>query len=118
MSRSQGFDSPSILDNDVGTLKRVIGQLTEHTNILLARLDSGKFKGDLRVDGDIYTQDIIMDSESLYLGKKAENRKLSYNDGTLKFANSEIGGAMRGNAVFVSATEPSNPEVNDLWVKI
>ena len=25
---------------------------------------------------------------------------------------------MRGNAVFVSATEPTNPELNDIWIKI
>ena len=26
--------------------------------------------------------------------------------------------SMRGNAVFVSATEPTNPEVNDIWIHI
>ena len=27
-------------------------------------------------------------------------------------------GSMRGNALFVSATEPTNPQVNDIWIQI
>ena len=31
---------------------------------------------------------------------------------------STVTNAMRGNAVFVSNTEPVNPQLNDIWIKI
>ncbi len=116
--RSQGFDQPSINDNEVATLKRVIGELTNNLNVVLAKVNSNRFSQDVTVDGDLFVQDIIMKSQSLYLGKKLPDRKLSYTNLQLEFAGEVIGAVMRGVAVFVQETAPVSKQVNDLWIKI
>ena len=103
MKQHQGFDEPNILTNDVKTLRRVIGQLTDNMNILLNRINSGKFKGDIYVDGDAYVQDLIMSAESLYLGRKQEDRRVSFIDGFVRVhgrfqgRTAKIGNVVDGN---------------------
>jgi hypothetical protein len=53
MKRSQGFEAPTVVDNDLQSIRRVVTQLTEYINSLLVRLDSGIIVGDLEVTGSI-----------------------------------------------------------------
>ena len=118
MSNPSAYEPPTLEEVDLRSIRRIVGQLTEYINNVFNTAKSGKFTGDIHVKGDAYVEDLIMDSESLYLGKKQKDRKLEYNAGDLKFAGEQIGAAMRGVAVFVSATAPSDPQLNDIWIKI
>jgi hypothetical protein len=92
---------------------------------------------DFVTEKDIYCRDLITAANSIYLGEKNPKNRLSIQrskeTGDLvivfedKILTTEpvveqmiIDGGMRGNAVFVSTTDPSLTEdvqTNDLWVK-
>lgn len=65
----------------------------------------------LRIDGVIYQFGDYLAKDNV----EAYTPDSDYEPATKLYVDQE---GMRGVAVFVSATEPSSPETNDIWIKI
>ena len=92
--------------------------------------------GNIRIDKDIYCKDLITSADSIFIGKKSEKNKLSLVVKavigkplpllaiageivpTLPVVEELVTTKVRGVAVFVQSNEPSDPQANDIWIKI
>lgn len=83
-------------------------------------LNLSKNKDGITIDGDIYCKSLHTEPTSIYVGKVKLAAALEGKEPLLIIKDIVIPVKKLAESafVYVSATEPENPEINDLWLKI
>jgi len=78
-------------------------------------------EGNIVIDKDIRCRSLYLEGDSLYInGIKIKSPKFNDDNSILQYNRKTkiVEFKDRGSAVFVSASEPSDPQINDVWIKI